>query len=85
MATKEKNFWILLLFLLAGLVIGGLLGQMATKVPWLWWFSYGNTFGLTTPIQLDLEIVHITFACSFKITVASILGLAIGAFAYNKL
>ena len=29
MATKEKNFWILLIFLLSGLVLGGLLGELA--------------------------------------------------------
>lgn len=85
MATKEKNFWILLIFLLSGLVIGGLLGEIASKVPGLWWFSYGNTYGLQTPLQLDLDILHISFSCSFKITVASILGLAIGVFAYSKL
>ena len=37
MATREKNIWILLVFLLAGLVIGGLLGKLAASVPWLWW------------------------------------------------
>jgi hypothetical protein len=32
MATREKNIWILLVFLLSGLVIGGLLGELAAKV-----------------------------------------------------
>lgn len=32
MATKEKNIWILLVFLLSGLVIGGLLGELASQV-----------------------------------------------------
>ena len=36
MATREKNIWILLVFLLAGLVIGGLLGELASKVDFLW-------------------------------------------------
>ena len=31
MATREKNIWILLVFLLAGLVIGGLLGELASR------------------------------------------------------
>ena len=29
MATREKNIWILLVFILSGLVIGGLLGELA--------------------------------------------------------
>lgn len=32
MATKEKNIWILLIFILSGLVVGGLLGELAAKV-----------------------------------------------------
>lgn len=31
MATREKNIWILLIFILSGLVIGGLLGQLASR------------------------------------------------------
>ena len=37
MATRDKNIWLLLLFICAGLVIGGLLGQLAGKVDWLSW------------------------------------------------
>ncbi len=28
MATKDKSIWILLIFILSGLVIGGLLGEL---------------------------------------------------------
>ena len=35
MATKEKNVWILLVFILSGIVVGGLLGELASKVDWL--------------------------------------------------
>ena len=57
MATREKNIWILLVFLLAGLVIGGLLGKLASSVSWLWWLSYEQQFGLETPIVLDLSVL----------------------------
>ena len=62
MATKEKNIWILLIFILSGLVVGGLLGELASKVDWLWWLSYNQVFGLENPIVLDLSVVKITFA-----------------------
>ena len=35
MATRDKNTWIILLFIVAGLVIGGLLGEVASQVDWL--------------------------------------------------
>ena len=52
MATKDKNIWVLLIFILAGLVVGGLLGELASRVDFLWWLSYGNSFGLAEPLVL---------------------------------
>ena len=84
MATREKNIWILLVFLLSGLVLGGLVGELASKIDFLWWLSYGENFGLTTPIELDLNIITITFGLWFKMNVASIIGMAIAIFVYRK-
>ena len=53
MATRDKSFWILLIFILSGLVIGGLLGDLASKVDWLWWLGFGQNFGLESPLVLD--------------------------------
>ncbi len=85
MATKDKNIWILLVFILSGLVIGGLLGQLASNVDWLWWLSYSQTFGLQDPIVLDLSVVTITFALMFKISVASIIGMLLAILIYKKI
>ena len=84
MATKDKNIWILIIFILSGLVIGGLIGELATRVNWLWWLSYGQTFGLSDPIVLDLSVVQITFALMFKISVASIIGMLLAIIIYRK-
>lgn len=84
MATRDKNIWILLIFLLAGLVLGGLLGELASKIDFLWWLSYGESFGLTSPIELDLNVITITFGLWFKMNVASIIGMAIAVFVYRK-
>ena len=85
MATKDKNIWILLVFILSGLVIGGLLGQLASNVDWLWWLSYSQTFGLQDPIVLDLSVVTTTFALMFKISVASIIGMLLAILIYKKI
>lgn len=84
MATRDKNIWILLLFVLSGLVVGGLLGEVASKVDFLWWLGYGESFGLTSPLELDLNIVKITFGLVFKINIASIIGMIISIFIYKK-
>ena len=85
MATREKNIWILMVFILSGLVIGGLIGEFTKDVDFLWWLSYGQSFGLSAPIELDLNIVQIYFGLMFKINVASILGMIIAVFIYKKI
>lgn len=84
MATRDKNIWILLIFILSGLVVGGLLGEIASKVDFLWWLGYGESFGLASPVELDLSIIKITFGLLFKINIASIIGMAISIFIYRK-
>ena len=85
MATKEKNVWILLLFILSGLVIGGLLGEFAKDISFLSWLSYGQSFGLSNPIELDLSVVKITFGLMVNINIASIVGLLIAILVYRKI
>ncbi len=85
MATREKNIWVLLIFLLAGLVVGGLLGKLASEVSWLWWLSYGQSFGLDNPIVLDLNVLKLTFGIVFNINVASIIGMILAIFIYRKI
>ena len=85
MNTRDKNTWIVLLFICAGLVIGGLLGEVASQVNWLNWLAYGQTFGIQNPFVLDLNVLSLTFAFSLHINIASIIGLAIAIFLYRKM
>lgn len=84
MATKEKNIWILLIFILSGIVIGGLLGELAKNVSWLSWMGFGQSFGLESPIILNLGVLTLTFALMVKINIASIIGIVIAIFLYRK-
>ena len=84
MATRDKSVWILLVFILSGLVIGGLIGKLASSVPWLWWLSFEQEFGLNEPLILDLSILKLTFGLMFKINIASIIGMIIAVFIYKK-
>ncbi len=85
MATRDKNIWVLLVFLLAGLVVGGLLGKLASEVSWLWWLAYGQSFGLESPLVLDLSVLKLTFGVAFNINVASIIGMILAIFIYRKI
>ncbi|MFR8103596.1 MAG: DUF4321 domain-containing protein [Clostridia bacterium] len=85
MATRDKNIWILLVFIISGLVIGGLLGELSAHIDWLSWLSYGQQFGLDEPISLDLNIVKITFGLMLNVNISSIIGMAIAIFIYKKI
>lgn len=85
MAAKGKNAWIVILFICAGLVIGGLLGEVAAQVDWLRWLAYGQSFGINDPFILNINILKLTFAFTLHINIASIIGLAISIFLYKKI
>ena len=82
--TGEKNIIVLLLFVLCGIVVGGLLGELASGIDFLWWLGYGESFGLSEPVVLDLSIISLSFGIQFKINIASIIGIAIALFIYRK-
>lgn len=81
---KNKNIWLCILFILAGLVIGGLIGELTSNISFLWWLGYGQEFGISTPLVLDLSAIKITFGLMFKLNIASILGLIIALVIYRK-
>ena len=85
MAVKDKGKIISILFILAGLVIGGLIGDLAANVEWLKWLAYGEEFGLQEPIILNLNVMIITFGLMIKINIASILGVIIALIIYRKI
>lgn len=75
----KKNKWACFLLILSGIVIGGFIGNLLP----LEWLNYGQSFGLSSPIVLDLGILCITFGLSMKITIASIIGIVIAIIIYR--
>ena len=80
-----KNVWTLLLLLLAGVVIGGFIGEYLGDISFLKWLRYGSTFGLTNPLVLDLGVLTIQFGLTIRFTIAGILGILISIFVYRNL
>ena len=79
---KTWLFWILLF---SGIILGGLLGELATQVSFLSWLGYGQTFGITEPLLVDIGVVNLSFGIIFKLNVASIIGILLAVFAYRKI
>lgn len=81
----RKNFWILLTMLLAGIVLGGFMGQLANGISWLSWLNFGQSFGLDSPLVINFGILVITLGLTIKITMASIIGIAIALIIYRMI
>jgi hypothetical protein len=80
---RRKNWWILLLLMLTGIVLGGFMGNLAHGVSWLSWLNFGQSFGLDSPLIINLGILVITFGLNIKITMASIIGMVIALITYR--
>ena len=80
---RGKNNWALFLLLLSGIVLGGLIGNLAADVSGLSWLAYGQSFGLTSPIVLDLGILVLTFGLTIHISIASIVGVLLAIIIYR--
>ena len=81
--TGAKNGWVLFLLMLAGIVLGSFVGTLTEHISGFSWLSYGQSFGLDSPIVLNLGIMVLTFVLTIKITIGSILGMMIAAVVYR--
>lgn len=84
-AAIKKNGWVLLIVLLIGIVLGGFIGQLCSHVSALSWLNYGQSFGLSSPVVLDLGILVLTFGFTINITIAGIIGVIIGLIIYRAI
>ena len=66
-----------------GIVLGGFMGQLAEGVSWLSWLNFGQSFGLDSPLVVNFGILVVTFGLTIKITMASIIGVAVALIIYR--
>lgn len=73
--------WTLIVLVLIGFVIGRFIGTYFDGS----FLNYGQSFGLNTPVVLNLGFIILTFGIQFQITIASVLGVAIALLIYKFL
>jgi len=82
---KGKNGWALFLLILAGVVLGGFLGEYLGRLPYMGWLQYGHPFGLDRPLVLETGIIALEFRIMIRFTVAGLLGVVGGIFCYRRI
>ncbi len=71
--------WTLVILVLIGFVIGGFIG---TYFPGTF-IDYGRTFGLSSPVVLDLGFVILTFGLQIYLSISSVIGVIIALVIYR--
>ena len=74
-----------MILLLTVVVLGGFIGNVTEGIPALSWLSFGESFGLNTPLVLDFGILVVTFGLSIRITMAGIIGVVLALLVYRWL
>lgn len=82
MAKWKKNL-LFFFYLLAGIIIGALLGHLCAGIPFLSWLDFGDSIGISAG-HVDLAILDITFGFSLSINVAQIITVGIAMWLYSR-
>ena len=75
----KKGNWLPVLLVLVGFVIGRSIGSYFDGS----FLNYGQSFGLSSPIVLDLGFFVLTFGLTIHITIASVIGVVIALVVYR--
>lgn len=75
---KRVN-WVFVILVLIGFVIGGFIGTYFDGS----FLNYGKTFGMSSPVELDLGFIIFTFGLKIQITIASVIGVVISLLIYR--
>lgn len=75
---KRVN-WVFVILILVGFVIGRFIGTYFDGT----FLSYGQSFGLSSPVELDLGFLIFTFGLKIQINIASVIGVIISLLVYR--
>ncbi|MFC4808998.1 DUF4321 domain-containing protein [Paenibacillus sp. GCM10023250] len=79
----KKNFWVLLLFIVIGLMAGALIARSLATVPGLSFLT--RTYPIVWTPAADLLVLSYDFTLRLHVSLLSIIGLAIAIWLYRKL
>ena len=89
MAGGQRGLGLVLLIIVAGLVLGSLLGELvASLLPTGLvhdLLTRGPQIGLSPPATLDLRFMAVTFGLLLKVNVVAVLGVVLAALALRRL
>jgi hypothetical protein len=89
MAAASRGLGLIVLIVIAGLVVGSLLGELVASVLPAGvvhdLLTRGPQIGLSPPATIDLRFVALTFGMMLKVNVVGVLGIVLAALALRKI
>ena len=87
--AAQRGLGFVALILVAGLVVGSLLGELVgSQLPsgaLRDVLTQGPTVGLTPPATLDLRFLSLTFGAAFKVNLVGVIGIVVAALTFRRL
>lgn len=83
--NQTKSSCTCFLLILAGIMLGGFIGSLVADVPYLSWLNYGQSFGIASPVTVNLGVLVITCGITIRITMASVIGIVLAIIVYRLL
>lgn len=87
-----KNVVVLILIMLAAIIVGSFISEtlvnIAKDVPslsFLKFIGYSHEFGINPPFSLNLIALSVQFGINIKISICSVLFMALAVFIYRKM
>lgn len=86
MSSGLKRTVAFLFFLLAGVVLGTVIANLCSGVPFLSWLAYNLSVGIDTgsPLVLDLIVFKLAFGFTLNVNAAQIICVIIALIVYGK-
>jgi hypothetical protein len=82
---SDKGKLLLLFFILLGVVLGSLIGDITSDSSFFRWMNIGHTFGLLEPFKLDLKVIYLELQLLVRLNIASVIGIILGVFVYRRI
>ena len=80
---KNRSSWVLILFVITGIILGSLIGRFfGTAVPFL---DYGPEHLGLNNVEIDLGVIYFQISLLFKINVTGLIGLLLALIIFNRL
>lgn len=80
---RGKGSFLLILFIITGVILGGLIGNFfGATIPFL---NYGPEHLGLNNVEIDLGIIYFQITLLFKVNVASLIGLLLALAIFNRL